>query len=132
MSAVVVLRRGVSMRIPDLLLVSGLLVPLVALCARGQNPASTTAARKDAPYHPSDFLKSPDDAKSSASRSANPATTSLATLTKIAILPSSISITGPHYNQRLVVEVTFLDGHQEDLTSRATLAISNPEVGTLN
>ena len=35
---------------------------------------------------------------------------------------------GPRYNQRLLVEGTFADGHQEDLTSQATIAISNPKV----
>ena len=57
---------------------------------------------------------------------------STAALTKIEILPSSISIMGPHYNQRLLVEGTFADGHQEDLTSRATLAISNPAVAIID
>jgi hypothetical protein len=41
---------------------------------------------------------------------------SLASLTRIEILPSSISILGPRYNQRLLVEGTFADGHQEELT----------------
>ncbi len=57
---------------------------------------------------------------------------SLVGLTKIEILPSSISIMGPRYNQRLLVEGTFADGHQEELTPKATLAISNPKVATID
>ena len=40
----------------------------------------------------------------------------------------SIAISGSHYNQRLVVEGTFADGHQEDLTSQAQLTSSDPKV----
>ncbi|HUB28989.1 MAG TPA: DUF1549 domain-containing protein [Terracidiphilus sp.] len=58
--------------------------------------------------------------------------TSLARLTKIAVLPASIAMTGPHAAQRIVVEGTFADGHEEDLTSRATLAISNATVAKVD
>jgi hypothetical protein len=57
---------------------------------------------------------------------------SLVGLTRIEILPSSISIMGPRYNQRLLVEGTFADGHQEELTPQATLAISNPKVAIVD
>jgi hypothetical protein len=57
---------------------------------------------------------------------------SLAGLTKIEILPSSISIMGPRYNQRLLVEGTFADGHQEELTPQVTLAVSNPKVAMVD
>jgi hypothetical protein len=53
---------------------------------------------------------------------------SLAGLIGIEVLPSSISISGPHYGQRVLVEGSFADGHREDLTSRATLAISDARV----
>ena len=56
----------------------------------------------------------------------------MAGLTKIEILPSSISIMGPRYNQRLLVEGTFADGHQEELTPQVTLAISNPKVAIID
>ena len=56
----------------------------------------------------------------------------MAGLTRIEILPSSISIMGPRYNQRLLVEGTFADGHQEELTPQATLAISNPKVAIVD
>jgi hypothetical protein len=57
---------------------------------------------------------------------------SLATLTKIEILPSSIAIAGPKYSQRLIVEGTFIDGHQEELSSRATLSISDSRIARID
>jgi Protein of unknown function (DUF1553)/Protein of unknown function (DUF1549)/Bacterial Ig-like domain (group 2) len=59
------------------------------------------------------------------------ATETVARLTSIEILPASISIKGPRYSQRLLVEGTFTDGHQEELTPQATLAVSNPRVAIL-
>ena len=53
-------------------------------------------------------------------------------LAKIEILPSSISILGPRYSQRLVVEGTFADGHQEELTALATFTVSNPKVAIID
>ena len=50
-------------------------------------------------------------------------------LAKIEILPAAIAISGSHYNQRLVVEGTFADGHQEDLTAQAALAFLEPQGG---
>lgn len=120
------------MRIRVAMLIGTLSFSLGTLCAAfGQAPTPASPARNEAPYHPPGFLKSPDDAKSP-DRHANPPLTSLATLTKITILPSSVSVTGPHYSQKVVVEGTFLDGHEEDLTSRATLALSNPAIGALD
>jgi hypothetical protein len=49
-------------------------------------------------------------------------------LVGIAILPGSFSIVGPRYEQRVVVEGTFADGHQEDVTSQAEIATSNARV----
>lgn len=53
-------------------------------------------------------------------------------LARIEILPSSISFTGRRYRQRLVVEGTFADGHQEDLTSQAVIASSNAKVALVD
>jgi hypothetical protein len=121
------------MRIRDLCLVAGLTVPFAALSVtRAQAPATPPGpAHNDAPYHPSDVLKPPSTDHSPTPKPANRSPISLAALTKIAILPPSVSIAGPHYSQRILVEGTFLDGHQEDLTSRATVAISNRTVGVL-
>jgi len=60
-----------------------------------------------------------------------PRNSSLAALTKIEILPSSISMEGPRYGQRLLVEGTFIDGHQEDLTSRAAVTASDARVASV-
>jgi uncharacterized protein DUF1549/uncharacterized protein DUF1553/Big-like domain-containing protein len=53
-------------------------------------------------------------------------------LTKIDILPSSITFAGPRYSQRLVVEGTFADGHQEDLTSQAQMASSDGKIAVVD
>jgi Protein of unknown function (DUF1553)/Protein of unknown function (DUF1549)/Bacterial Ig-like domain (group 2) len=96
----------------------------------GQAPA---VRAPDAPYHPVEMLKperteSPSDKPKSAALRVS----SLAALTKIEILPSSIAITGPHYGQRLLVEGTFADGHQEELTGRATVTISDLRVAKID
>jgi len=99
-------------------------------CPAGQAPAARTP--NDAPYHPVEMLKTePQDTPANKSKSL-PRSSSLTTLSKIEILPSSISIVGPHYGQRLLVEGTFVDGHQEELTSLATIAISNSKVAKVN
>ncbi|HXE15294.1 MAG TPA: DUF1549 domain-containing protein [Bryobacteraceae bacterium] len=59
---------------------------------------------------------------------ATPVTYSKSALTKIELLPSSIEFVGPRYSQRLVVEGTFADGHQEDLTSQAQIASSDSKI----
>jgi hypothetical protein len=118
-----------------------LLVVLAGGCAvsvvlmPGQAP-SPPAPRSDAPYHQTDMSK-PEGSASRSSSEKQPAVqtphkTSLLGLGKISILPATISITGPHYGQRIVVEGIFADGHQEDLTPVATVAISNPDVASLD
>jgi hypothetical protein len=100
-------------------------------------PQHSPRARSDAPYHSTDMSK-PDGAGSSLK--AKKLTTPVAdhssyppaALTKIEILPSSISIAGPRYSQLLVVEGTFADGHQEDLTSQAKLTTSDAKVASLD
>jgi hypothetical protein len=67
--------------------------------------------------------------KHAAASGAHPS--SLAGLTTIEILPSSVSISGPHYGQRLLVEGSFADGHREDLTSRAEVAVSDSRVAKM-
>ncbi|HEY1897659.1 MAG TPA: DUF1549 domain-containing protein, partial [Terracidiphilus sp.] len=114
-------------------LTGGCAVPVaIVAVARGQAPPKTS----DTPYHQSDMSK-PQGSPSQSSKEKQPAVStphkpSLLGLGKISILPSSVSITGPHYGQRVVVEGIFADGHQEDLTSQAVVAISNPEVAKLD
>jgi len=99
----------------------------------GQIPAQVAHAQASAPYHPADLSKSPGKVKpATGMEGAAAAGSSSATLTSIEILPASIFITGPRYGQRLVVEGTFADGHQEEITSRASFAISDPEVAKLD
>ena len=114
-------------------LTGGCAVSVVLL--RGQAP-SPPPAKSDAPYHQTDMSKPEGNASRSSSEKQpavqTPHKTSLLGLGKITILPASISITGPHYGQRIVVEGIFADGHQEDPTSVATAAISNPDVASLD
>src|SRR4051812_8731130 len=118
------------------LLISGCMVPCTLSVAGGQAP-SKPAPRSDAPYHPPDMLQPHDGSTPSATKGKPAATStahtsSLLGLAKISILPSSVSMTGPHYGQRFVVEGTFIDGHEEDLTSRATVTITKPELASLD
>src|ERR1700691_1663914 len=97
----------------------------------GQTPSSPAErSPNDSQYHSADMSKSASGgiASSKTAPTANQGSSSLALLAKIAILPSSISITGPRYSQRLLVEGTFADGHQEELTSRAKIVVSDAKV----
>jgi hypothetical protein len=112
-------------------LTGGCSVSVVLL--RGQVPAPPPA-KSDAPYHQTDMSKPEGSASRSEKQAAMPTPhkTSLLGLAKISILPETVAITGPHYGQRIVVEGIFADGHQEDLTSVATVAISKPDVASLD
>src|SRR5215467_9728064 len=114
-------------------------VPYVIRASQADQPPPqhSPRARSDAPYHSTDMSK-PDGTGSSLK--AKKLTTPVAdhssyppaALTKIEILPSSISIAGPRYSQLLVVEGTFADGHQEDLTSQAKFTTSDAKVASLD
>src|ERR1039457_2689243 len=96
-------------------------------------PPRPPLMQKDAPYHPGGEVK-PETKPSKvpavpvAAHNAYPPSP----LSKIEILPSAVEISGSHYNQRLVVEGTFADGHQEDLTPQSTLTVSNPKVAQVS
>ena len=104
-----------------------------------QAPSQSRArARGDTPYHQSDMSK-PDARATSSAKAKNRLTPVAAhnspppvALTKIEILPASISFIGPRYSQRLVVEGTFADGHQEELSSQAKVAISDAKVAVVD
>jgi hypothetical protein len=53
-------------------------------------------------------------------------------LVGIRLLPASITLVSPRFTQRLVVEGTFADGHQEDLTSKARLFSSDSRVALVD
>jgi Protein of unknown function (DUF1553)/Protein of unknown function (DUF1549)/Bacterial Ig-like domain (group 2) len=117
------------------MLTGGCTGPVVFLAvAKGQAP-SPPPAKSDAPYHQTDMSKPESAPRNGSEKQAATSTShkaSLLGLGKISILPATVSITGPHYGQRIVVEGIFADGHQEDLTSQATVAISKPEVASLD
>ena len=121
-----------------LLLVILICTFMVFYAAHGSNaeqspPPRTPQMQKDAPYHPGGEVK-PETTPSKVP--AVPVTAHNAyppsPLSKIEILPSAVEISGSHYNQRLVVEGTFADGHQEDLTPQSTFAVSNPKVAQVS
>jgi len=103
----------------------------------GQSAAHPVAQATRSTAHPVATLAKPAGAGNSAADQ-KPATTgaarlsSLVTLTKIEILPSAIVIAGSRSSQRLVVEGTFADGHHEELTSRAKVAVSDAKVAQLD
>ena len=112
--------------------------PITLACALlGAPSQSPTRVPRDAPYHATDMSK-PESASAASKAKPGPAMapavrkSSLAALAKITILPASVSITGPRYGQRILVEGTFSDGHQEDLTSQADLSTSNPAKAKIN
>jgi len=104
--------------------------------APSQAPSQTSAGTSsDASYHHAGMSKPKGTQASSGTHRAaviSHKNDLPSALTKIEILPSSISIKGPHYGQRLLVEGTFADGHQEDLTSQAAIAISDPKVANVD
>ncbi len=89
--------------------------------------------QKDAQYHPGGTYK-PQSAESKnphlapvADHNAYPQVP----LARIELLPVAIAISGSHYNQRLVVEGTFTDGHEEDVTAQAVLKSSDPKIAKI-
>ncbi len=120
------------MRTRNTLLVTalvGALTLLGAILFLAETPSQASAQSQPkaatAAPHPQAAAASKPVLRKASTAAAHPGQ-SLASLTKIEILPSSISIQGPHYNQRLLVEGTFADGHQEELTPQVTLTVSNP------
>lgn len=87
---------------------------------------------KDVPYHQSDMSKPQQMAPRHIQPVAAHPAHSTAPLAKIELLPSSIAFAGPRYNQQLVVEATFADGHQEDLTAAAVIASSHAQVASVD
>src|SRR6185312_4811249 len=85
----------------------------------------------DANYHQTAKPKTSTPAKA-AEPVAVPANYPKAALTKIEILPASIELGGARYSQRLIVEGTFADGHQEDLTSQAQIVTSDDKIAVVD
>jgi hypothetical protein len=53
-------------------------------------------------------------------------------LTKLEILPSSVELVGSRHVQRVVLEGTFADGHQEDVTSEAQIVSSDKSIALVD
>ena len=82
---------------------------------------SQTRQPTDQPYHQTD-MSGPSKEPTTAVRPVAAHTTFKGVdVSKLQVLPTSISLSGPRYTQRLVVEATFADGHQEDVTARLRL-----------
>jgi len=97
------------------LLAASFAVLWVLLPAASQQPS---VGRSDSPYHATDMSKPQESSGDSTTKGRLAAVpvahkSSLAGLLKISILPSSISILGPRYGQRILVEGRFTDGHEE-------------------
>ena len=90
--------------------------------------------QKDAPFHPGGEYK--PEATGAKKLQVAPVADHHAypqvPLAKLQILPGGITISGSHYSQRLVVEGTYMDGHDEDVTAKTTLTSSNPQVARLS
>src|SRR5215469_16843489 len=119
--------------------VSAFILPYVIPASQSdqaQSQSPTMSGSKQAPYHQSDMSKRENSYSSSKTKAVEPvaahASYPKSALTNIEVLPSSISLVGPRYEQRVVVEGTFADGHQEDLTSQAKLASSDEKVAALD
>jgi hypothetical protein len=110
----------------------GAFAAFCALPAAAYGQAAASHAINDAPYHPAEMMKSERAAAASSKPATDPHPTSLATLARIEILPAAIAIAGPHNGQRLLVEGTFADGHQEDMTGRSTITITDVKIASVN
>ncbi|HLN29462.1 MAG TPA: hypothetical protein VK395_17065, partial [Gemmataceae bacterium] len=70
----------------------------------------------DQPYHQTDMSGAGNSSSTRAARPLHPvaahSTFKGVALSRLEVLPTSISITGPRYTQRMVVEATFADGSQ--------------------
>jgi hypothetical protein len=128
------------MKIRTSLLFATFACGVAVLCAVqglvASQPPPQSQAGRDTPFHPPEILKPEDAASTDANthgRTAAPKTRQpLVALSKIEIVPSSVSITGQHSRQRLLVEGTFADGHQEDLTYRARVTVSDSKIAIID
>ena len=100
---------------------------------------SQTSQPAQEPYHRTEMREAQTAGQSSVSQAASPlhpfaahSTFKGVALSRIEVLPTSISILGPRYTQRVVVEATFVDGHQEDVTSEVQITSSDPKIARVD
>lgn len=117
----------------------GFAIPCAVLSMPSGQAPSRQGERQtnDATYHLTEGMSPTREAAGATGMAKSAAPTkarmsSLVSLKKIAILPSSLDFVGPHNSQRLVVEGTFADGHEEELTSRAAVAVSDVSVAKVD
>jgi hypothetical protein len=115
------------MRHRSFVLLAALAVWLTALFALSGSPGGQNPA-----HPPPSQGKGATKASIHKTTASTPRSASQSSLTKIEILPAAISMIGPRYSQRLVIEGTFADGHQEELTARAAVAVSDPKVAQVD
>jgi len=127
------------MKVRDALLFAALAGGFASVCAfsdLAMDQAVVQAQTKsDGPFHPPEMVKPEDAAADAKTHKVTPAARNrqpVVALTKIEIVPATVSITGRHSTQRFLVEGTFADGHQEELTSRARIAISDAKVAVVD
>ena len=120
------------------LLALSVIVSLLAVTTGGVLQPQTPQAA-DHPYHQTDMAGAGNAATTSAKRPSNSlrpvaahSTFKGVALSKLEVLPTSISLVGPRYTQRVVAEATFVDGHQEDVTGEAQITSSDPKVARVD
>ncbi|HLW80354.1 MAG TPA: DUF1549 domain-containing protein, partial [Terriglobia bacterium] len=94
----------------------------------GSKPANQAGAKKT----PAAQANSNGKLQPAASHSTAKATEKPASLRGLNILPAAISLSGPHANQRVVVEAVYDDNRLEDVTAQAKLSASNPKVASFD
>ena len=121
-----------------LLITSTAVFAVLAVPARRVLQSQTSQPAQE-PYHQTETREAQTSGHSSASRAANSlhpvaahSTFKGVALSRLEVLPTSISILGPRYAQRVVVEATFVDGHQEDVTSEAQITSSDPKIARVD
>ena len=113
----------------------GFAIPCAVLSMPNGQAPSRQGERQtnDATYHLNEGMAPTGAAGMAKSAAATKARmSSLVSLKKIAIFPPSLDFVGPHNSQRMVVEGTFADGHEEELTSRAAVAVSDVSVAKVD
>ena len=107
-------------------------LPFLIRASQNEQAPPQAMSGKDVPYHQSDMSKP---------ESTSPRTTiapvaahahNNSPMVKIDLLPATISFNGPRYDQQLVVEGTFADGHREDLTAVATMTSSSAQIASVD
>jgi hypothetical protein len=118
-------------------MISSVALALLIVSARGVLQSQTQPPGE--PYHQMETSGAATSSSSAASQSAKPlhpvaahSTFNGVALSKLEILPASISIVGPRYTQRVVVEATFVDGRQEDVTAGAQITSSDPKIARVD